>query len=357
MFRPTGDPDVWEWRLSRVPFVFAAVIAFVMSAGLLLAALGYGQPPLLPALLFSLFTGVVSWSAFAYKVEVRIDRHQRTVTRVRRTVAGKTIASWGFDDIEHVTIWREVQSQGESNTTVYPVGFSTHAGEREKLQTKGDYLRARSDARQIANFLEKPIADSGLGEESIIAREVPTGRAPAAKVPDPPADLRSAISRERGMVVIDVPPAGQRAPLIVMQIAGLLFAAGGAWFVLRPATSPLGKAPSVILILFFSVSLSLLFFCVGLHKARRRERVELSHDGLRLTTKGPFFSSDKLMPSEEIEEVRVHETQAHESASGKNPVTVIGTQRLLRFGGHLPLEESQFLRAFVEGVLANYRGR
>jgi hypothetical protein len=278
--------------------------------------------------------------------------------------AGEVVEWWGLKlpllpalvlkrDVHPLQGFREVVlgvttvSAGDSGRTrtVYPVGLAREYGRPVTLETPGDFDRARRRAEDVARRLRLPLRDETRDDGVVRAPDEldravrdQVGPADLVGAAQAPEGCRSRLERSPSGLVIVVPPTGLGAEHVAMPVFWTLVLGGCMYYESRTwsLTETLFVAPVAAGLLLYQLS-----------TARRRWRVEVSWDALRIQQRGLLLRRTVVLDAREIEELL--------PARGK--VEVRSDRRSVRFGADLAPGEDAFLVASIRAAWAGGAGR
>jgi hypothetical protein len=216
-FLKKRDPDVLETRkgggcltLFGLPFLLAGL--FVMQIPLQLIPVEVeGDPqPWYFFVLFSIpFVAAGAGMVFG-RAGVIIDRRTKTVTRWWGLLIPIRRRKVLLDPFRRVTLKKETSD----DSTTYPVSLDGAPGEQAvALCSSGSYEDARAMAEELAEFLDRPLADATSGkfvireagdlDESVREQVKRTGE--EVELPPAPFEMRTRIERTGDSVILDIP--------------------------------------------------------------------------------------------------------------------------------------------------------
>jgi len=248
--RETGRSDLLELRgggggLILFGFPFFAAGVFVLALGLGLLPIKDG-PPAVFAIPFGGIFGLAGFAIMFGRRGCVLDKKRRTIEYWTRLVVPLSHKTYSFDDVQRVTLTREIRRSNNSSYTVFPVRI---VGENVKvdLDEPRRYDAARMLAERVAGFLELPLADASTGTEVVRApdeldkslkerlQELPE----EAELPPQPENMQTKILRKGDAVRLEI-PAADTGPIprlitiffmfgeliFIAVVVGLLFASG-----------------------------------------------------------------------------------------------------------------------------------
>lgn len=182
--------------LFGLPFLGAGLAVVIASL-----TASEGPPWFLGVPLGLVFTLVGTGLVFG-RSGMTIDRSRRTVDRWWGLVGVPfKREQTRLDDVDAVTVTREIRRGDKRSYTVYPVRLSG-AVTSINIDEPQDPAKARAAAEKLAEFLQMPIRDSSTGREQVrqpddinlSLRERVRQKGLSVEVPDAPARLKSKVT-------------------------------------------------------------------------------------------------------------------------------------------------------------------
>jgi hypothetical protein len=279
------------------------------------------QAPLFFVVPFCLVFITIGLSVMLGRAGTVLDKTAGTVTSWwGLLVPFKRTEKARLEEITWVAIRREVRRSKNSSYTVYPVYLLREEGEAVSLEEPREYEAARARAEEVAKFLdlgtrdetgETPVVrEAGTLDETLAERLQRTGEMP--EVADPPPDCRVRHEIRGDEAVFHLPAAGMSIIDYVQVAFGLVFAGIASAFAAGPLLSMRGEGTEEIIFSSIFALFALPFLVVGLSfavkpflRARRREEIVVSPQGLTLIQHGVVRTRERTIPASELEELEI----------------------------------------------------
>jgi hypothetical protein len=296
------------------------------------------------------------------------DNRTRTLTRWWGLLVPFKSTSVSFDDIEAVTILREVRRSKNSTYTVYPVRITGKGGTID-IETPRDYDSARKRSEDFAKFIDVRVEDSSSGErvvreagtldESLRDRLRREGR-PAVR-PVEPDGCRIATSAAGSEAVFEIPPRGFGiGEYIVVGFIGVfevvslfigLAAVGGILSDGEDAPLPMVVGMGVFGLVW--LGLPLLAILGIANSAKAVDRVIVSPRELRVERKGIFGLKTLVIPADELEELHLGraENRVPTSFAGSQTIVARSDRVSISLGAGLTPDELTWLHDVIKFIV------
>jgi len=298
--------------LFGLPFFVAGL--FVMTSPFWTQQSGK-PPPVFFAIPFGLVFATVGAAIMFGRAGITIDRREGKLKTWWGLLVPFRSTQYPLEDLEVVTITREIRRSDKSTYTVYPVRLSG-PDKPIKIEEPRDYNAARKRAEEIAKFLNLGVEDSSSGsmvkreagtlDESVRDRLLRTGE--AVDLPERPENCKTQYRTAGDALVIDVPPLGFGVKQIIMLVVGLIFPGFVSVAFLAPMLSG-GSGPPLPFMIFigvFFIALPLLLvWGHALGSAVARSTVTVSSDALEVRRKGLLFGKTIRITMAELEELEI----------------------------------------------------
>jgi len=349
------DPDILETRvgggclmLFGLPFLLAGL--FVIAASVKLIPI-QGNLPWYFGIPFGAIFAAAGAALMFGRTGMTIDRRQKTILKWWGLLAPMKRTEYPLDQYSRVTLGRESRSSGDSTTIVFPVKLegagSTPAIEIEAPQL---YPAGRQLAEKLARFLNRPLVDTSSGQA--IAREPDqldeSLRDQARQTPaktdwaELPYGSKIEIHDELGAKVFVLPPPGLTFTSYLQMLMALVFASLVTFFFVIPLTQLPMPAPLRYLFLGFIGTFFILAPILSgaralISSARKRVRVLVSREFLRVEDPGLFRKKAAQIPAAELEELVLPEVDLSPLLVQKLPdgTTLPQSQRMMAAGNFL----------------------
>lgn len=342
--------------LFGLPFLLAGLFVIGISTGLL--PVKGDTPPWFFGIPFGLVFATVGASLILGRSGTTINRRRHRVTKWWGLLVPLSHKDHDLSEYDRVTIDRETRrsssSKGGSHTyIVFPVRLRG-AEPAINIGEPRDYMTARSNAEQLAKFVELKLVDSSQGEavtrlpdeldkplrdrlreagEAIEVLDAPTGTTVSHTVG--PRDTR-----------FEIPHSGATGRALASCIPGLIFAGFVSVVFVRPilTESNMPAQAKLIMLSFiglFFILLPLLLSAATGARIPRLEEVIVSAKSLRVVKHGLLGVRTTEIPVHELEQLNLPGTSGGGSASARPP-------RRLGAGSRLPGLAAQSDKAMVE---------
>ncbi len=377
---PSGRQDVLEMRggggllmLFGIPF---------LAAGLFVIASGLGLLPgkdHMPALIAVPFGGIFALAGSLIVFGRRgctMDRSRGVIQYWSGLLAPMFRKTHRIEDIQQVTLTKEVRRSDRSSYTVYPVrllgdGIKLEIGETQR------YEKSRRLAEQLAEFLSLPLADSSSGE--VVIREPEDLNTPLRErlvregeepLPEPPAHLESRILRRGNAVRIEIPPARGGIGSLLSKII-FIFSTFFTLVFLGIIGSTIYQWGKTNPHIFWIVGGVAVAFIIGDILILRKflplfgaapTRITVTPEELRVEHKvGLAGLTTEVIPAGELEELILPKAdpakalEVPEMLAGlvAAPIIARSDRKTIQFAGRLSQEEKEFLVAVIKHTLAS----
>ncbi len=379
-----GRSDVFEMRggggpvsIVGLPFLVVGLVVGALSLGVV--PVGNG-PPAIVALAFALpFTAVGAGLVFGRRGCI-IDQKRRHVVTWWGLLVPFRRTEQKLADFSAVSITREVRRSNNSTYTVYPVRLEGEGAKVSLGDLRAD-LEARTLAESVAKFTGLPLSDASSGtariraadelDESLREHLLKTGE--GRELPPAPDPLQSRIRHKDNKVMIEIPGPGSNAVVKVALAALALFELvfiGVVLVVFLRASVPTPVLIAVLAAVPVFVAIPLLIIRKRFRAKGAPSRLIVSpDDGLKFERKG---SKPVHIPTAELEELLLPDYDAAPAgqadleklppvlrnmvasvAADQLGITARSDKQVVRFGGHLPRKEVQYIHAVIQHVLAS----
>ena len=381
-----GDPRVLKKKTENFVFqfvfggIFAVVGVFMIVTGIAETLQKGPGAALIAAIVGSVFA-LAGLAIMLSRAGVEIDARSGVVASWWRCACFGKRREISVDQLDHVSIQREVRRSKNSSYTVYPVRLQG-LGKPVDLDEPREFNKARLTAEQVAKLLQLNIVDTTSGtevvrehdklDESIRQQAKRTGE--AVEVPEPPADTKVTFSIEGDELTLDLPPKGLGAayalliPAMLVPIVVVTVILSGVF-----GDADMPKEMKIVIVAFVGVGFVLLPALVlggkFLKSRRDRTRVVASLDELRIEERGLVGARTTTFAAKEIEEFNLASPRdlpaeiqqappflrklllaAARKSSGSG-IHVRSDTASVQFGGHLSADEQRWIYAVIKRML------
>jgi len=367
--------------LFGLPFLAAGLgIMIFGSTGKFKDDSGKPMPPIV-ALLFGGVFAMVGGGLVFGRSGVILDKRTKRAVKWWGLMVPMKQTTVPLETVSQVAITKEIRRSDKSTYTVYPVRLS-HGEGRFHVCEPRSYKNARSEAEDLAKFLEVELADMSEGEAKVrqaneldhSIRDQARNRGESIEVPAVPTGCRVKHDLSSGKLTLEVPAPGiSPALLVVFGVAGLVplgFLGFMASKIFGDGGAPLFfKAFFAVFALVFMAPIFLIpgrMFLMG----KSRERVSVTPEELELAIVSPLWTKSVSIPADEIEELELAgEARAGGyAAAGEAPpfvksvvhglgggATIVARsdKQSLNFGRGLTVPEAQWMHALIKRVLTS----
>ena len=317
-------------------------------------------------LLFAAIGGLLTFG----RAGVDIDIQERTCRRWY----GLLVPMWStwdsIDRFDHVAAVREERKDDDGVTLVYALRLTGPNGGAIDIDEYRSIEPALDDAEALAAVLGLPLIDNTGREtverdadhltESIRDRRRRTGTY-GEGIPEPPPGMKTQFTIRAREMVLRVPPRGLEWKSFLILIPALGFAALFVFLFFLPTLEIVKKAPLLARLIFAVIPFVLFAVLpVGgavfslLRQARTRYEIHVSRDLLRVTKQGVLFSRTQEIRAHELEEINMMHLRdtPHQTPFQEEHIIARSAHRTIRFAGHLPLEEREWIRRAIEELMS-----
>jgi hypothetical protein len=290
-----------------------------------------------------------------------IDTRARTATRWWGLLVPFKRTTVPLDDIDAVTISREVRRSKNSTYTVYPVRLRAKGTDLD-VKEQRDYEAARREGERFAKFLGVKMIDSGSGDtvvreagtldESLRDRLAREGR--PAERPTEPAACRVTTQVAGTEATFEIPPRGfgigdgiaVAALGIFLTVALGFFASIGGGALNEDTPLPLIAFVAVFALFFLGIPLIGLVGVIS--STRARDRVTASPRELRLVRKMLLTTKTTTIPTDELEELRIGGATRRMSTARGEVIIARSDRASIEIGAGLKPEELKWLHDVIK---------
>ncbi len=306
------------------------------------------------------------------RLHIDIDRAARTVQK-RWSVLSATVYAKerSLSEFNRVRVTSKIRRTKNSSYTVYPVILDGDSGDSFDLSEDREKNKSRTQAEEIAKFLDFPIHDESSGKTHIrqpdaldmsVKDKFKSGLE-RNEIPDPPAELKTRVDYDGSSLRLEIPPPGFNAGFAV---AFAVIAAFEIFFLTVFAFPMLSDFDSehesrvfvvLFIVLFSSVPTLVLLALVG-NTFLARQTVSVSSESVSVTRGWPFRKTTTI-PSNEIEEFFVGKSDGGQTSrkpvriGSSQEVRVIADHAQTGFGNGLKRDELKYLHALAKGILVS----
>lgn len=314
--------------------------------------------------------GIALLAGGTYRKSITLDRAAGQADICRR-VAGITFRreSRQLKSFDRVSLGTRIKRSDNRRYTVYFVslcGSSTIELDERQI---ADF--ARHSAERVAKFLELPLHDVSSGK--MIVRDAASlgmslrekaGRADErAPLPNPPENLRTDIDLSQGSVaILSVPAPGWSLGSLLSTIPPCAFGAFMLWMTHDAFAIDTDVGELVIAGIATLVGVLCIFGSLGFVIAHFTRRVTVTASSEQLTIKSVSLlgwrtrvvaadSVDEVLVLRPTEPRRDRKKRGGWNSIGRGGVSIRSDGKTIKFGGHLPNSEQEFLSRFIRAIL------
>ncbi|MBN1809327.1 MAG: hypothetical protein JW909_09695 [Planctomycetes bacterium] len=301
-----------------------------------------------------------------FRSRIEFDTAKKTWRVLRGFVVMLTVKRGGFDELESISVAREVKTQSSEDGytaqeyVTYPIEITLPGGKEWRVRTASDEFEARQIAKRVARSARVVFLDLIDGSARYAPEDLDVSikdrfrnlKGGPPKIPSDLPDRRSACAVEGAGVTFVIPPPGAK-PVVFGGFMLLLGLAMGGYLSCAVLTGTGVPAAAMIFALVFGAGmLGLVPFIVGLFfivdGVLGITVVEASPESV--TTRRRTLLGWKVMtsPAERVEDIVVPR-----KGDTYGPVIILAETGVMKFGGHLGDTEKTWIRRVLGIVLAS----
>lgn len=312
---------------------------------------------MIPVIIFGSIFSLVGFGIMFGRAGLVLDRRLNSVRSWWGILFPFSKQEYRLDEVQQVTLTKEVRRSKNSSYTVYPVRIIGEAGGEDfKINVKESrqYQESRRLGEELAKFVTRSLVDSSSGktvvrehdklDESVREKVRRLGK--VTEIPPVPKETKLHCQIEGKEIEILIPPPGWHfimwLPLAIGAIISGIFAINMRGF--------MNDAPiffQVMAFLFLSFPLLGISFVLLKH-ASTQHLLEVTPKIFRATKSSPFGKKEEELSTDKIEELEIVTGQ---NFFGGN-ILARSDEKTVSFGTGLSSEELKWLYAVVENTIS-----